>query len=257
MEITREIFEAQRRPRFGTANPELMRLEFWEWMVRGCFVPPKHESEDLLASMGQIVRGGILKSSYGPWRARDLFKIPLNREEGPIWTFDRMKYSTTDLADGRTIYVGGEHEDYYDPDFCIYNDVIVISPGNRVEIFGYPREVFPPTDFHTATLIDERLLLIGCLGYPKDRRPGHTPVYSLDVSTYRITKVDTKGHAPGWIYDHRVEYSAPGIISLGGGTLVEVDAAGQERHWQNSEDYELDLGTGVWRQTTNLGWRQF
>jgi len=25
------------------------------------------------------------------------------------------------LPDGRLVSVGGEHEDYYDPDFCIYN----------------------------------------------------------------------------------------------------------------------------------------
>ena len=35
MQITREVFDEQRRPRFGTANPERMRLEFWDWMIRG------------------------------------------------------------------------------------------------------------------------------------------------------------------------------------------------------------------------------
>jgi hypothetical protein len=30
MRISREVFDEQRRPRFGTANPERMRLAFWE-----------------------------------------------------------------------------------------------------------------------------------------------------------------------------------------------------------------------------------
>ena len=34
-EISRELFDQQRRPRFGNANPERMTLAFWEWMIRG------------------------------------------------------------------------------------------------------------------------------------------------------------------------------------------------------------------------------
>ena len=33
MLINRDIFNEQRRPRFGKANPERMRLAFWEWMI--------------------------------------------------------------------------------------------------------------------------------------------------------------------------------------------------------------------------------
>ena len=34
-EISRELFDQQRRPRFGNANPERMTLAFWAWMIRG------------------------------------------------------------------------------------------------------------------------------------------------------------------------------------------------------------------------------
>jgi len=258
MEITRRLFDEQRRPRFGNANPERMPLEFWEWMIRGHFVRPKRERpDDRLLSIGQTLREGVLKSVYGPWRARDLFRIPLNRDEGPIWNFDRMGRTSTRLADGRTIYVAGEHEDYYDPDFYIYNDVVVIGPDDRVEIFGYPRDVFPPTDFHTATLVGDRIILIGCIGYKDDRRPGETPVYALDASTFQISKLETSGQLPGWIYRHEAECRTPGIITVRGGLVFEFGAGGRELSRRNFEEFELDVRSGVWRQSTSLNWRQF
>ena len=88
MDISRELFDQQRRPRFGNANPERMRLEFWEWMIRGEEEPPT-EGERRLAGPGIMMREGTLKSGYGPYRARDLFKVALNCEDGPIWTFER------------------------------------------------------------------------------------------------------------------------------------------------------------------------
>lgn len=73
----------------------------------------------------------------------------------PVWCFHRFGKSITEFPDGRIIEIGGEHEDYYDPDFCIYNDVVVHYGGGRFEIFGYPEEVFPPTDSHSATLVGD------------------------------------------------------------------------------------------------------
>jgi len=57
------------------------------------------------------------------------------------------------LPDGREVLIAGEHEDYYDPDFFIYNDVVVRAPDGKFAIYGYSKEAFPPTDFHTATLL--------------------------------------------------------------------------------------------------------
>jgi hypothetical protein len=45
---------------------------------------------------------------------------------------------------------GGEHEDFYDPDFCIYNDVFVHERDGSVAIYGYPESVFPPTDYDAS-----------------------------------------------------------------------------------------------------------
>src|ERR1700758_3010842 len=96
--ITKEEFEQQCRPRFGIANPERMQLAFWEWMIRG-EESPSWEGKRGLATLGWSLQDGKLKSSYGPYRARQLFNVPLDREDGPIWTFERMGATQTALPD--------------------------------------------------------------------------------------------------------------------------------------------------------------
>src|SRR5262245_25043463 len=118
MQISRAVFDEQRRPRFGTANPERMRLAFWEWVIRG--------------GGGPAGEGGV-HAAYGPWQAREVFGGARNGEDGPIWTFSRYGRTETALPGGRLVCVGGEHEDFYDPDFCIYNDVVVLGPNGAVE----------------------------------------------------------------------------------------------------------------------------
>ncbi len=74
MEIDPVLFAQQRRPKFGNANPERMRQAFWEWMVRGDDSEPI-EDDGGLSSVGLMMRDGKLKSGFGPYRARDLFKV--------------------------------------------------------------------------------------------------------------------------------------------------------------------------------------
>jgi hypothetical protein len=255
MEISREIFDLQRRPRFGNSNPERMNFAFWEWMVRGA-QDPSTDGQDSLEGAGLASREGMLKSGFGPYRARDLFDIPASREDGPIWTFERMGATRTPLSDGRVVCIAGEHEDFYDPDFYIYNDVIVLQPTGQIEIYGYPKELFPPTDFHTATLANDQVVIIGCLGYKDERRPGYTPVYSLDLSNYRISEVKTSGDMPVWISEHEASYDSTGVITIRGGQLVQ-EYQGQQRIRRNFEDYSFQIKSGVWQRLTNRNWLEF
>jgi hypothetical protein len=232
-----------------------MQLEFWEWMIRGGENLPAQQ-EGILGQLGQMMRDGKLKARNGPWRARDVFHIPINREDGPIWTFDRMGATHTELPDGRVVCIGGEHEDDYDPDFFIYNDVIVIGPSDQIAIYGYPIEVFQQTDFHTATLVDGRIIIVGCFGYPVDCRPGSTPVYVLDLEGYRITAMETSGQMPGWIFRHTAEIDSAGIITIRRGQVHEM-TGGQPRTRRNLEDFTLDIRSGIWRRLTNRNWRQY
>ena len=142
--------------------------------------------------------------------------------------------------------VAGEHEDGYDPDFCIYNDVFVHAPGENVIIYGYPESIFPPTDFQSATLIGGSIYLIGSLGYPGTRRYGETPVYRLDTTTFQIEEVETSGHKPGWIYKHRAILLTPNEIKVFGGEILSW-AHDKEVHSNNSKTFFLDTVQRIWR----------
>lgn len=232
-----------------------MECAFWEWMIRG------EEAETVgkegsLADVRLMMRDGKLKSGYGPYRARDQFNVPLNREDGPIWTFERYGATRTELPDGRVICIGGEHEDYFDPDFHIYNDVVVFGPHGEIEIFGYPKEVFPPVDFHSTTLIEDEIIVVGCMGNVKDRRPGFTPVYSISTRNYQVSELITSGTAPGWIFKHATESSGGHLISIRGGEVVEL-RNGKQRFKRNNEEFSLDIRTGTWTQTTSRSWSQW
>jgi hypothetical protein len=253
MRISREIFDQQRRPRFGRSNPERMPFAFWEWMIQGD--APRGGQDGSLGEFGVHMRDGKIKSTYGPYRARDLFDISLNREEGPIWTFDRMGTTQNTLDDRRVVYIGGEHEDFYDPDFYIYNDVVILGPHGQTEIYGYPKQVFAPTDFHTATTIGDRIIIVGGLGYVHERRPGYTPVYILDLLNFKISEVVTSGEMPGWVSKHTASYARQ-EITIRGGQLVQ-EKNGRQRLLRNFEDYALDVRSWTWRRLTNRNWREF
>jgi hypothetical protein len=229
MEFKPELFRNQVRRRFGKANPERMQCELWEWTI--------HENVQ-------------------PYRLRELLEIDFQPGDEPIWTFKgRMGATRTELSDGRVISVAGEYEDSYDPDFCIYNDVVVRGPGERLEIYGYPAEIFPPTDFHSATLIDSQIVLVGSIGYSKARRAGYTPVYSLDVNNYSIREIKTTGENPGWISRHEAQPMSAGVIRIRGGQRFE---AGNERLIirKNVEEFVLDTKSWSWEQTTKRNWHQ-
>lgn len=253
MEITRELFEAQRHPKFGTSNPERMRNDFWEWMIRGD-QGVLEGSQDPAGGPGPT-RDGIPKTPIGAYDARKHFKIPTDRCDGPVWTFDRMGASRTELPDGRTVFVGGEHEDFYDQDFCIYNDVVVFQSG-EIEIYGYPKEIFQPTDFHTATVIGDNIFIIGCVGYPADRHSGEVSVYELHLNGYRISAIQTSGEMPGWISNHEAHVGPEGRITVRGGSVFS-EQNGEWRFRRNFEEYELDPSSMVWRLLTKRNWRQF
>jgi hypothetical protein len=157
------------------------------------------------------------------------------------------------LPDGRVVFIAGEHEDFYDSDFYIYNDVVIQHPDGRIDIFGYPREVFPPTDFHSATLVKNRLVLIGNLGYPDQRRPGSTPVMVLDLDTFAISTVATFGMPPGWIHRHKATLSDDerSILIQGG----KLDCGSKNRSLvENIDDWRLPLGDWCWERLTERRW---
>jgi ankyrin repeat protein len=215
-EVTAADYQAFHAPRFGQSNPDEMGNPFWNEMVR------------------------IRCSAYTG--SEEFGDGPREWPDGQkVWCFSRHGHSLTRLPSGQLVEIGGEHEDFYDPDFCIYNDVVVHDGQGRFRILGYPREVFPPTDFHSATFVDGDIYIIGSLGYPGDRRSGETPVFRLNCETWNIQAVPSGGQTPGWIHGHRARVEAGGTILIWGGKIWD----GNELV-DNQQAFRFDTRTGQW-----------
>ncbi len=216
LQISKDQFDSGRSPRFGATNPEKIVEPFWDAMIRAG------------------VSGYEGAQICNP-----------NNKTHPVWCANRFGQSLTRFPDGRIVQIGGEHEDSYDEDFCIYNDVFVHHPSGQIDILGYPAEVFPPTDFHSATLIGKYIYLIGSLGYSGTRRFGQTPVYRLNLDTFCIEQLDPSGHGPGWIFEHRAIHVTANEIRVEGGKIAANDG-GNESHLENDQVFVLDTHRLIW-----------
>jgi hypothetical protein len=200
---------------FGTENPAMMNNPLWNYSIKQHLTPEQlrllFDNENNWDFDNDKAPGGERGPNWG-WT-------------NPAWCHSRMGATSTKLPDGRTVTVGGEYEDFYDPEFAIYNDVVVFSNeavakdvrgelrmaevGDTIPtIYGYPKDVFPPIDFHTATLItaravddtsqttnEEYIVLIGGLGYKSDNS-SHTYVYRLNLGDFSTAKIETSGEEP-------------------------------------------------------------
>ena len=155
--LTTSDFEKHRTYRYGESNPEPFLPPFWSEQMRD-----------------------------GRYSKLEAFGYEPDRDK-PVWSFSRFGRTATVLPDGRLVLVAGEHEDHYDADFCIYADVTVLGTDGETEHFIYPKEVFPPTDFHSATLVDDQIWLIGCLGCPEKRKSAERQ--TLRLSTLNVASV--------------------------------------------------------------------
>jgi hypothetical protein len=249
---TRSDYDAYYRAKiYGTANPSIMNNPLWNYSIKQYLTPEN------LRLLFDYEDSYIFNDEKGPdfgWT-------------NPAWCHSRMGATSTKLPDGRTVNIGGEYEDYYDPEFAIYNDVVVFSSnavyndadnklrvvemGDAVPtIYGYPKDVFPPIDFHTATLITERtqddtspttneecIILIGGLGY-QNGNSLTTNVYRLNLGDFSTAKVETHGKAPdGRTHEHLA-------------TLVEDQQRGKgvEIHRTDGSVFILRVPSMNWEQ---------
>lgn len=226
--VTPALYSKWRSPRFGKKNPDKIESNVLCWLIR---------------------------SRITAYEANEKMKGPSPVDEGASWCFDRMGQSVTELPDGRKIYIGGEHEDHYDPDFFIYNDVVVENTDGSLNIYFYPKDDFPPTDFHSATFTDNKIIIIGSLGYPADRIVGHTQLYLLDTTSFKIHNVNATGHSPGWLHDHEAS------LELGNNRIIvkkgKIDLGKDSPLRENIDDWELDIEEWQWRAITNRKWARW
>ncbi len=204
----------------------------------------------------------VIKHNLDAWSIRkiiiDNYAQAKRFETPPLWCQARMGQSRTLLPDGRIVLIAGEYEDYYDPDFCIYNDVSVINTDGTIETYNYSKTFFPPTDFHTATLIDsgedQHILIVGSLSYPNDRQYSHTPVHRLDTQNFKIERVATR-NSMGWINHHRARLQDNRIVITGGQLLIDDIAPLLD----NIDTWVLNLNTLIWKNITQRyrKWQRF
>ncbi len=151
----------------------------------------------------------------------------------------------------------------------VYNDVIVYHapPEGKAkrgfgtfDIYGYPKEVFPPTDFHTATYVPslDAIVIISNLSAPNVEelvRQNITPVYLLKVGTWAIERKETTGHAPGIIWKHvatimddKIRVSGDRVEREGDETKRQVIKEGKlvSEVVEFNQVYTLDVETWVW-----------
>ena len=222
--ITRDLFAEWRSPRRGTSQAERMDNPVWQWMLEG---------------------------EIGTFSATEHFKLGSAMDLGPGWCSQRFGQSETLLPDGRVVLIAGEHEDHYDPDFFIYNDVIVKNVDGSVHFYSYPEKDFLPTDFHSATLLGDEILLIGNLGYLEGRRPGATLVQKLNLKNFRVELIETSGESPGWISRHEAVCDASQKrVTITGGEVFGEDGSLLE----NIDDWALDLTSLKWTRLTERQW---
>ena len=212
-------FRSGRMRRFGTENPQEINEPFWHCMIR---------------------------SGVAAYQAKKLYGATGEDDRSAVWCAQRFGQSISFLPKGDIVQVAGEHEDSYDEDFCIFNDVFLHKADGEIQIFAYPASVFPPTDFHTATLVGEYLYLIGSLGYAGHRQYGTTPVYRLNTRSFAIEPVETRGVSPGWIYKHRAVLLTHDEIRVTGGTVV-TNHEDDEVHAANLQTFVFDTSLSFWR----------
>lgn len=215
IELTADMYNTGSMPKFGKTNPDRIEKDFWVSQIQ------------------------TYKPGYSA--AYDLFGKGYKSTRGiPVWSFQRFGRSYTTLQNGDLVLIAGEHEDHYDSDFNIYNDVTVLDGKGGVVHYSYPKDVFPPTDFHTATLFADHILLIGSLGHSDARRIGETQVFRLNLGDFSISSVETSGQSPGWISNHTADLDGT-VITISGGKVQT-----NEGYLDRNTVYTLDTATMVW-----------
>lgn len=128
----------------GAANPSLIDKPFWKNMVR---------------------------SGRGGFGARMSFDDPEDpfADGRPVWCFERYGATRTKLPDGRIVCIGGEHEDSYDPDFCIYNGKNS-SSTQQIVVLILP-SCFQYYEIRSFLVIDMRMADVLVIAPPQPQGP--------------------------------------------------------------------------------------
>lgn len=185
-----------------------------------------------------------MREDFSPYQIRCHLQEMGYTIKQPIWTFLlRMGQSVTELPDGTKVSIAGEYEDYYDPDFKIYNDVMIQKMNGEIQLWHYPIEQFPPTDFHTAYYdqVTHSIFLIGNLGYPENRKEDSTQVLRLNLNTLEIEKLECFGNIPSWLHHHEMKVINQHELEFSNGHVIK-----NKKYLRNLYTWRLNIRTLEW-----------
>ncbi|WP_377154149.1 ankyrin repeat domain-containing protein [Roseateles sp. UC29_93] len=212
-------FERDRTRRFGECNAQPMQVPLWLAMVR---------------------------SGLTGYQAANQFGAEACDRARPVWCADRMG-SVAHAPAGRP-----SGPDRWRTRGWIRSRLLhlqrCLRPSSRWSTadLRVPESLFPPTDFHTATLVGDRIIVIGSLGYPSARAHGATQVFSLNIRDWHMERLTIAGEGPGWIHKHRAALSSDRDIVVTGGQVV-TKVGDEESATLNTRPFTLDLDALRWR----------
>jgi hypothetical protein len=158
--------------------------------------------------------------------------------------------------DGRVVYLGGDHEDSYDPDFCIYNDVVVFGPKTELRCMDIQKRFSCRSTFtRPLSSATESSSLVVWATQTLAAWAIHRYM-SLTCQVFALPRSRPRGRCQAGSSSTVRNSNREVLSSIRGGELIEERGGGQ-RYRRNVEDYALDVGSGVWRRLTNRNWRQF
>ena len=120
-----------------------------------------------------------------------------------------------------------ETQDYYFPEFKIYNDVYIKFFDGMYELWNYPEEQFPPVYEH-STLYNEhthQFYIIGGLGSGDRQCKNITEIYALDLETKDIQKIEASGESPPCLHSHKVKIWNHDLIEMRDGYILHKGIA--------------------------------
>eukprot|EP00928_Gymnodinium_smaydae_P082103 TRINITY_DN65515_c0_g1_i1.p1 TRINITY_DN65515_c0_g1~~TRINITY_DN65515_c0_g1_i1.p1 ORF type:complete len:696 (+),score=89.15 TRINITY_DN65515_c0_g1_i1:71-2158(+) len=179
---------------------EELKVEYGESNPSRCYTSAK------------VFQKEVSYSTYaGLWSDDPVFDPfgPVDRANLPLWRphFSRWGVGHIRVDDGRIIESGGSYEDSCDPTFCVFNDIAVQYTDGRIpELYTYPPDVFPPTDDHACLQVENHVYLLGNGGYPEDL-PDSMQILRLDLGSYEVQRIDTKGQGPRWLSKSHMVHS--------------------------------------------------
>ena len=186
----------------------------------------------------------IIENKIQPYQLKQLLEKQNIEIKSPLWTFSgRMGQLLTELPDGMKVYIAGEYEDFYDPDFKIYNDIVIEKPNGEIELWNYPKAQFPPTDFYAAHYDEQThsIFLIGNLGYPETRKEGITQVLKVKLKSMDIERLECFGQVPSWLNHHEMSVINDDELIFYNGYVIK-----EKKYLRNLYTWKLNLRTLEW-----------